>query len=138
MEKGREGRDSCSEVWGGGEEGEAAKKEVVTRMGLGGEGSRRWSSVENWEGREIGTRCAQDYRTAASSAEMQSNAHFYHAYAVEHFLIRRDSVWRYRLLIESHRQQVIMHRLAHYSMMTCFLRPKASHLQLPEKHWTEK
>ena len=26
---------------------------------------------------------------------------------------------------------MVMQRLAHYSMMTCFLRPKASHLQLP-------
>ena len=30
------------------------------------------------------------------------------------------------MLIESHRQQVVMHTLAHYSMTTCFLRPKAS------------
>ena len=33
------------------------------------------------------------------------------------------------MLSESHRQQVVVHRMAHYSMMTCFLRPKASHLQ---------
>ena len=42
------------------------------------------------------------------------------------------------MLIESHRQQMAMHRLAHNSMMTCLLRPKASHLQLPGKYWIEK
>jgi len=39
MEKGREGRDSGSEVWGVGRE-ETAKEVVVTSMGLG-EGGRR-------------------------------------------------------------------------------------------------
>ena len=74
MEKGREGRDSGSEVWGGGK-GETAKEVVVTSMKLGGGGRRRrWSWVENWEGREIGTRGAKDYKTAVSSVEMPSNA----------------------------------------------------------------
>ena len=54
MEKGREGKDSGSEVWHR-EKGETAKEVVVTSMGLGGGGRRRrWSWVENWEGREIG------------------------------------------------------------------------------------
>ena len=57
MEKGREGRDSGSEVWGGGK-GETAKEVVVTSMRLGGGGRRRWSWVENGEGREVGTRGA--------------------------------------------------------------------------------
>ena len=55
MEKGREGRDSGSEVWGGGKGG-TAKEVVVTSMRLGGGGRRRRRSwVENWEGREVGT-----------------------------------------------------------------------------------
>ena len=40
MEKGREGRDSGSEVWGGGKGG-TAKEVVVTSMRLGGGGRRR-------------------------------------------------------------------------------------------------
>ena len=58
-------------------------------------------------------------------------------HSVEQFLMCRDSTWKY-IWSESRRQQVVMHGLAHYSMMTCFLQPKISHLQLPEKHWTEK
>ena len=59
MEKGREGRDSGSEVWDGGKGG-TAKEVVVTSMGLGGGGrKKRRSWVENWEGgREVGTRGA--------------------------------------------------------------------------------
>ena len=58
MEKGREGRDSGSEVWGGGK-GKTAKEVVVTSMRLGRGGRRRRRSwVENWEGREVGTRGA--------------------------------------------------------------------------------
>ena len=54
MEKGREGKDSGSDVWGWGER-ETAKEVVVTSMRLGGGGrKRRRSWVENWEGREIG------------------------------------------------------------------------------------
>ena len=74
MEKGREGRDSGSEVWGGGKGG-TAKEVVVTSMGLGRGGRRRRRSwVENWEGREIGMRGAEDYKRAVSSVEMHSNA----------------------------------------------------------------
>ena len=40
MEKGREGRDIGSEIWGGGK-GETAKDVVVTSMWLGGGGRRR-------------------------------------------------------------------------------------------------
>ena len=50
MEKGREGRDSGSEVRGGGKGG-TAKEVVVTSMRLEGGGRRRRRSwVGNWEG----------------------------------------------------------------------------------------
>ena len=59
MEKGREGRDSGSEVWGGGKGG-TAKEVVVTSMGLGGGGQEKKTELGGELGKEEGCIRLQD------------------------------------------------------------------------------